>query len=156
LSDGANVFVSHIQEDEEHIAKMKTLLEKRGFRVRDSSITSERGNQARDESYIKGQILAPAIQWAGTVVVLISPDTKNSDWVNWEIEYAHQQGRRIVGVWTHGAADSDVPEALDRYADAVVGWNGDRIRDAIAGRINDWEGSDGRPHRERPIERHGC
>jgi hypothetical protein len=156
MPNGANVFVSHIQEDESHIAAMKALLEARSFTVRDSSITSERPNRARSESYIKNEILAPAIEWAGTVIVLISPDTKDSTWVNWEIEHAHRHDRRIVGVWTHGAAEADVPEALDLYADAVVGWNGDRIRDAIIGKINDWEGSDGRPHAQRPIERHGC
>jgi hypothetical protein len=156
MSDGANIFVSHIQEDEAHIRAMKTLLQGAGFSVRDSSITSERPNAAKSDSYIKSGILAPAIQWAGTLVVIISPGTKDSTWVNWEIEHAHREGKRIVGVWTHGAADSDVPDALDKYADAVVGWRAERIKDAIAGDIDNWECSDGTPRASRPIVRHGC
>jgi hypothetical protein len=156
MSRSANVFVSHIQEDESHIVAMKALLEGRGFSVRDSSITSERPNQAKSEPYIKEEILAPAIQWAGTVIVLISPQTKDSTWVDWEIEYAQRQGKRIVGVWTRGASESDVPEALDRYADAVVGWYAERIKDAITGKLSDWECSDGSSRAERPIRHHGC
>ena len=32
-----------------------------------------------------------------------------------------------------------IPDSLKKYADAVVGWRGNRIIDAIQGRINDWE-----------------
>lgn len=156
MADTKNVFVSHIQEDEEHIAAMKVLLKTRGFDVSDSSITSSRPNQARDPDYIKSSILAPAINWASTLVVLISPDTCNHEWVTWEIEYAQKMGKRIVGVWTHGAAVCDIPEALDKYADAVVGWNGERIEQAICGEINDWESSDGGSREPRPIARYGC
>jgi hypothetical protein len=151
-----NIFVSHIHEDEEHIAAMKALLSERGFDVRDSSITSERGNLAKDPDYIKNEILAPRISWASTVVVLISPDTRDSEWVTWEIEYAQAHDKRIVGVWTHGAAECDIPDALDKYADAVVGWQGDRIQGAICGDINEWEQSNGSTRPAREIVRHGC
>jgi hypothetical protein len=70
--------------------------------VRDSSIHTGKFNNATDEHYIKTQILAPAINWAGVFICYVSPQTKNSDWVNWEIEYAAKQGKRIVGVWEPG------------------------------------------------------
>jgi hypothetical protein len=153
---GSNIFISHIHEDDEHIAAMKSLLSERGFDVRDSSITSERPNRAKDPDYIKNEILAPGIDWASTLVVLISPDTRDSEWVAWEIEYAQRHDKRIVGVWTHGAAECDIPDALDAYADAVVGWQADRIQGAICGDINDWEQSDGMKRRAREIVRYGC
>jgi hypothetical protein len=62
----------------------------------------------------------------------------------------------MVGVWTHGAADCDIPGALDEYADAVVGWQADRIQGAICGDINDWDRSDGGARELREIERYGC
>src|SRR5207302_1100310 len=108
---------------------------KGGFAVRDSPINSSRPNDAD----IKSKILAPAIDWAGTCVVLISPGTHDSSWVYWEIEYAHKLGKRIVGVWARGAKDCDVPAALDAYADAVVGWQSESIIDAIRGGINNWQ-----------------
>ena len=89
-------------------------------------------------------------------MVYISPQTKNSEWVNWEIEYAHRLGKRIVGVWEYGANECDVPDALKDYADAVVGWRGDRIIDAINGKIDDWENPDGTPRMPCPIPRVRC
>lgn len=135
---------------------MKELLAKSGCTARDSSVNSATPNEARNPDYIKREILAPRIEWAGTLVVLISPGTHESPWVDWEIEYAQKLGKRIVGVWDHGAKDSDMPQKLDEYADAVVGWQGERIIDAIYGRIDDWETSAGEPRAERPIARYLC
>lgn len=151
-----NIFISHINEDDEELTNMKSLLETSGFRVRDSSINSANPNEAHDPDYIKSGILAPRIRWAGVLVVLISPQTRDSEWVNWEIGYANGLGKRIVGVWAHGANECDVPEALELYADAVVGWQAERIKNAICGEINNWETSSGVLRLERAIARHAC
>src|SRR4051812_33048409 len=97
-----NVFISHIHEDDHRLQPLKDLLKKEGCEARDSSITSEKPNNAKDPDYILNGILKPAIDWAGTIVVLVTPDTKDSDWVNKEIEYASEQGKNIVGVWDDG------------------------------------------------------
>ena len=151
-----NVFISHIHEDDEGLSKLKTLLADNGLDIRDASITSDRPNNASNEEYIKSQILAPRIRWAGVLIVYVSPETKESMYVNWEIEYAHKIGKRIVGVWAYGANNTDLPKALDEYADAVVGWNSGRIIDAISGQINDWTGPNGEPWPERAIRRYAC
>jgi hypothetical protein len=156
MPDTANVFIAHRHEDDAELHAMRELLLSRNFTIRDSSINSSRPNEAHDPDYIKTQILAPRIQWASTLVVLISPNTLDHWWVDWEIEYAHKLGRRIVGVWAHGAAECDVPEALDRYADAVVGWQADRIIDAITGVLNNYESSDGAPRAPRELARVTC
>lgn len=155
MSDTANVFISHIHEDDAHIAKLKAVLSKRGFDIRDSSINESRPNRAKSEEYIKGQILAPKIRWAGTVVVLVSPETKDSSYVQWEIEYAQQRDKRIVGVFTPGSANSDLPEGLEDYADSVVSWNEDLILEAIRG-DDLWRDTDGTPRAPHDIARHGC
>ena len=151
-----NVFISHIHEDDDGLSDLKSLLEKNGLQIRDGSITSDNPNNATDEGYIKSQILAPRINWAGVMIVYVSPKTKESMYVNWEIEYAHKNDKRIVGVWARGANNSDLPKALDDYADAVVGWDSGRIIDAISGRINDWTGPDGGPRPVRAIRRFAC
>jgi hypothetical protein len=152
-----NVFISHIHEDDAGLEKLKDLLKKHGMMIRDSSINSDNPNDANSPEYIKSGILAPQIQWAGTLVVYITPQTKNSVWVNWEIEYALKNGKNVVGVWGNGAKDCDVPEALEDYADAVkVGWHGPSIIDAINGTNNDWEQSDGTIRAPRPIKRYSC
>jgi hypothetical protein len=156
MADIRNVFISHIHEDDDRLKPLKDLLARAGMTVRDSSIRSENPNNAHNEDYIKQEILGPAIDWASVVVVLISPRTKDSEYVSWEVEYGHQHDKRLVGVWDHGSAESDVPDALAQYADAVVGWNAERIADAINGKINDWTTSDGTTRQPVEIARHNC
>ena len=154
--DTRNVFISHIHEDDEGLTRIKDLTQKHGMTLRDSSITADKPNSARNPDYIKSQILAPHIKWAGVLVVYVSPDTKDSDWVDWEIEYAHRRGKRIVGVWEWGSKDCELPEALDRYGDAVVGWHGESVIDAINGDSDGWFNRDGTSRDRRPIPRHSC
>ena len=151
-----NVFISHIHEDDGGIDQIKSLASRHGMIVRNGSITSDRPNSAEAENYIKYQILAPRIDWSSVLVVYVSPDTRHSRWVNWEIEYAHRQGKRIVGVWAHGARDCELPEALEDYADAVVGWDGESIIDAINGESDEWYKQDGSEQEYRIIKRHSC
>lgn len=151
-----NIFISHIHEDDEGLGKLKGLLKDNGMTVRDYSINADNPNNAHSEEYIKSQILAPRIQQSSTLVVYISPETKDSNYVNWEIEYAEKQGKRIVGVWAHGENGCEVPNALDKYSNAIVGWTGNRIIDAINGKINDGENPDGTQRAPRPIFRHDC
>jgi Uri superfamily endonuclease len=88
--------------------------------------------------------------------VYITPETKSSNWVNWEIEYAEKKGKRIVGVYAQGANECDVPEALEKYADDVRGWQSDGIVDAILGKSNEWRSPAGELRDPRPIKRFGC
>jgi hypothetical protein len=154
--DQKNVFISHVHEDDEGLGKLKTLLDKNGLKIQDYSINSDNPNNAHSEEYIKSEILAPRISSCPVMVVYISPQTRESRYVNWEIEYAEKQGKRIVGVWAHGENGCDVPEALVDYADAVVGWHGNSIIDAINGKINVWEKPDGSSVEPRSIARYSC
>lgn len=151
-----NIFISHIHEDEAQLAQLKGLIKQTGHEVKDGSVTSAKPNNATHEGYIKSEILAPQIQWCSVLVVLISPETKHSEWVSWEIEYAEKLGKRIVGVWDHGAAACDLPDALDKYADAIVGWQGERIKGAITGEINNKDGPDGISTPQRVVPRYTC
>lgn len=151
-----NVFISHVHEDDVGLGKLKDLLDKKGMSIRDYSINSENPNTAKSEDYIKAEILAPRIKQSGVLVVYITPGTKDSKYVDWEIEYAQKLGKRIVGVWADGENGCEVPDALNNYADAIVGWTGDRIIDAINGKIDDWQNPDGTLGILRPIKRYSC
>jgi len=151
-----NVFISHVHEDDDGLSKLKNLLEGKGLSIRDSSINAEKPNEASDPNYIKSKILAPHIKWASTLIVYITPQTHNSEWVDWEIEYAHKNGKRIVGVWAYGEAGCELPSELDKLADALVGWNGDNIVDAITREQNIWELPSSEPRSDRQIVRYSC
>jgi hypothetical protein len=140
MADQHNVFISHRHEDDGYLAKLKELLAK---------------NEAHDEAYIKS-ILAERMQWAGKIIVIITPDTKNHEWVDWEIAYAEKfPDKRIIGIWAPGAEESDLPDSLNRFADAVVPWDADKIIAAINGEDN-WQGPDGTPPSPWVISRIGC
>ena len=141
MVDKKNIFISHVHEDDELLPKLKDLVSRNGMEVRDGSINSDKPNKAQNEDYIKREILAPRIQWASTLVVLITHDTADSWWVNWEIEHAVEKEKNVVGVFAQGATDADIPEALLKCGDAaIVGWQGERVVDAINGKISDcWD-----------------
>ncbi|MDX2101050.1 MAG: TIR domain-containing protein [Alphaproteobacteria bacterium] len=151
-----NVFVSHIQEDESCVGDLKRLLAEKGYGVRDSSITSETPNNASNPDYIKNQYLLPSITWAGTIIVIISERTKDSEWVTWEIEAANRLGKRIIGVWKNGSSNCALPTAFENYGDALVSWRGDKIIDAIEGKIDEFYGVQGQLSLTRYIKRHPC
>ena len=151
-----NVFISHRHEDDAGLKDLKELVGRHGMACRDYSITADNPNNAHNEQYIKSEILAPRIRQAGCLVVYVSDRTRHSEWVEWEIEYAQKQGKRIVGVWARGDRDCELPPALDRHADAVVGWHGESIIDAIKGTSGAWHNQDGSMYGYRPIPRHSC
>jgi hypothetical protein len=155
MKNRKNVFISHIHEDDERLSALKDLLAKHGLDVRDSSINSLKPNEAQNEEYIKYSVLAPRIDWAGVMLVLVTPDTRNHPWVDWEIGYAERSDTRVVGVLDWGESDADLPEGLKDYADAIVTWRGEDIVDAIDGK-NIFCKSDGTPRDPSDIPRHNC
>ncbi|WP_291445524.1 TIR domain-containing protein [Desulfovibrio sp.] len=137
-----NVFISHYSKDDEHISKLKDLLKKNGYTIKNSSIDSTKPNNASSPEYIRG-ILSDRINWAGCVVVLIGPHTHSREWVNDEIEIAAKRGKRIVGIFINGASDAKLPAKFEEFGDALVGWTSEKIIDAINGIIDNFENSDG-------------
>lgn len=155
MSSDHNVFISHRHEDDALVTRLKELIKRQGSSVRDSSVTSNTPNNANDDAYIKS-LLAKRIQWAGKIIVLVSPKTKDHSWVDWEIEYANKHpDKRIIGVWAPNADGCDLPEPLNRHADAVVSWNADAIIQALNGEDN-WQTPDGTDMPARSISRIGC
>lgn len=126
-----NVFVSHYHEDEDSIKQFKDLLSA-DYCIKNYSVTTEKYNDATNEDYIKS-LLRPLINQSGTLICLIGPNTHNSKWVDWEIREAESLEKQIVGVFIQGAKDSDIPPALEEFADAIVGWNTENIEKALGG-----------------------
>jgi hypothetical protein len=136
-ADQLNVFVSHYNQDDEHIQGLKDLLESKGYQLKNSSIDSTKPNEASNEDYIR-QLLRERIKWAGKVIVLIGPQTHTREWVNWEIEEASRLGKPIIGIYIQGATNADIPENLKLYGSALVGWNSDKIISALEGKCHDF------------------
>ena len=148
MSKIKNVFISHYNKDEPHIQKFKNLMNKKGYQLRNASIDSTKPNKAKSPEYIK-QLLRSRLTWSNTCVVLIGQKTHTRKWVNWEIEQASKKGNRIVGVYVNGASGADVPDNLNKYGHALVGWNSKNIVQTIEGE-NKWYEPDDSPRTSSP------
>lgn len=150
------IFVPHVHEDDEHVDGLRQFLNRSGREADVSAIDSSSPNNANDPDYIVSRYIRPKIEWCEAIVVLISPATQGSDWVDKEIELAKQLDRRIIGLWIPGSEGCPIPEGLQDYANAVVNWNGKLILDAIDGKINNINDASGTPIAPRDIKRHNC
>lgn len=135
-----HIFISHHHADDEHVSSLTSLLRRGGYEIRNSSVRAKPVNQ---EKLLKGtandhavrRLLRIKMQWASIIVVLIGKETHSRTWVDWEIKEAHELRKPIVGVFARGASHADLPEALEHYGSAVVGWNTDRIIEAVEGSL---------------------
>lgn len=142
-----HLFISHHHQDDKQVSSLSNLLAAKGYDIRNSSVRMKPENQRRmDEKRVSDKvierILRMKISWASTVVVLIGKDTHSRPWVNWEIQKAHEQGKRIVGVYARGGTESDIPSNLEKYASSIVAWNSDSVISAIDGQ-NNFQNPDG-------------
>lgn len=155
------VFVVHRHEDDVKITDLKDLfkgkdveLKGKEIEVCSLSIAGDNLNDACSPNYI-GELLKLRIELAGKIIVLITPDTESHEWVNWPVRYAEKLGKRIIGVWAYGSVVCEVPDALNKYADAMVGWDAGSILQALEGKRL-WQNPDCTQRGSQPISRVGC
>ena len=142
-----HLFISHHHQDDAKVTKLTKLLSGKGYDVRNSSVrmkpeNQRRMNEKRVPKEVIERILRMKISWASTVIVLIGKDTHTRPWVNWEIDKAKEQGKRIIGVYDRGGTEADIPPSLEKYGSAIVNWNSESIISAIDG-DNTFQNPDG-------------
>lgn len=141
-----NIFISHYGKDDDHVQSLKKRLNNAGYNVRNFSIDSSNHKDGRKPSRkVIQRLLDMRIKWSSTFICLIGPGTHSREWVNYEIRKAHVQGKRIVGIYTHGSKNSvELPEAFKRYGSPPIGWNSiDKLGEIIEGKNFPAENPDG-------------
>lgn len=151
-----NVFISHIHEDDPVLGKLKDIASANGLTLKDASINASKPNQAKSPDYILNKLIRRRINWCSVLPVIITPDTKESEWVKKEIMLAAKLGKRIVGIWPHGHANCEEPEILKQLADSIVPWNGSKIVQALTGEFNGRQNPDGGECTPIPFRRYRC
>jgi MTH538 TIR-like domain (DUF1863) len=146
MSTSKNVFISHYGKDDEHVQSLKKRLKEQGNDVRNFSVDSTNhkdGRIPRDE--VVERLLRMRIKWSSTVICLIGQRTHTRDWVDFEIEEAYKQGKRVVGVYAHGSMEiAEVPEMVKKYASNIIGWNSiGKLSELIDGKNIPVENPDG-------------
>ena len=67
----------------------------------------------------------------------------------------NETGKTNSRSFLQGAKDSDVPQALQKYGDALVGWNSGNLAEAISGK-NIWLNADNTERAENASSRSSC
>ena len=147
-----NVFICHHSADVPKLRDLLDNLRSKGYDVRSSSLQEDKDNKvvhkgkhAADATVAR--YIRRAIKWAGTFIVLIGEHTHERAWVNYEIRNAHFQGKKIIGVYKYGCAQTaELPEAYKRYGTSPIGWNSmDKLAGMIQGNVVPLELPDGTP-----------
>ncbi|MEI9954799.1 MAG: TIR domain-containing protein [Ferruginibacter sp.] len=99
----------------------------------------------RPSNEVIERLLRMRVNWSSTIICLIGPETHKSSWVNYEIDQAHLQGKRIVGLYLHGSNNNvELPDSFKKYGGTPLGWNSlDKLGNAIEGKYLPAENPDG-------------
>ena len=133
-----NVFICHHSADVPKLRDLLDNLRSKGYDIRSSSLQEDKDNKVVHKGKhvadaTVARYIRRAIKWAGTFIVLIGEHTHERAWVNYEIRNAHFQGKKIIGVYKYGCAQTaELPEAYKRYGTSPIGWNS---MDKLAGMI---------------------
>lgn len=146
MTEQHNIFISHYGKDDEHVHSLKDRLKAQGYNVRNFSVDSTNHKDGRKPSdAVVERLLRMRISWSSTFICLIGPRTHTRNWVNFEIEQARNQNKRIVGVYTYGNKDTaTLPPAFKEIEANVLGWNSiDKLGAIISGDNFPYENADG-------------
>jgi hypothetical protein len=146
MAEQHNIFISHYGRDDEHLHSLKDRLKNKGYDVRNFSVDSTNHKDGRKPSdAVVERLLRMRISWSSTFICLIGPKTHTREWVNDEIRWAHEQGKKIIGIYTHGNKDTaSLPEAFKEIEANAIGWNSiDKLGEIISGENFPYENPDG-------------
>ncbi len=101
-----HVFISYSRRDDIVMRRTVAFLRKQGIKVWVDNEKLTPGTPVWEEEIEK------AINGAYAVVVILSPDAKNSEWVRREITYADQYRKRVFPVLVNGDEDASIPLRL--------------------------------------------
>lgn len=108
-----DLFISYSRRDIDAMNRVVEILEAKGF-----SIWTDKNLVAGTPSWKNS--IEQAITNSTCVIVLLSPDSKSSTWVERELEYASLRGRRIFPILVKGSEIDAIPFELVnlQYVDA--------------------------------------
>lgn len=146
MADQNNIFISHYGKDDEHVQSLKDRLKGQGYDVRNFSVDSTNHKDgSKPSDAVVERLLRMRIRWSKTFICLIGPKTHTREWVNDEIKWAHEQGKKIIGMYMHGYKENvELPDNLKLYSSSIIGWNSiDKLGEFIEGDSSSFENPDG-------------
>lgn len=85
---------------------------------------------SQDPAYIK-QCIRDQMKGCSVVVVLIGEKTAKSDWVDWEVRYAMEQGKGVLGIVVKDGGQVEIPQCVKDAGAEVIPWEPAQFNEAI-------------------------
>ncbi len=106
-----NLFISFAYEDanEVNLLRGQAKNENSGIEFNDWSVKD--AFDSKNADYIKRQI-TERIERSSATVVYVSDQTKNSEWVNWEVKKSIDLGKRVIAVHKGDTPPRRLPDAV--------------------------------------------
>jgi len=116
----------------DQLHRLASLLIRHGYEYDDRTVFPDAPIPASSHGDLRAK-LSQRIANVSTVVVLATEDAHRKELVNFEVEEAIRQGKRVVAVQPLGTAHGPVPRVVAEHADAIVSFRGTQITDALEG-----------------------
>ncbi|WP_273523690.1 TIR domain-containing protein [Rhodosalinus sediminis] len=123
------LFISHSWEYSERYTSMVSLLNSRKyFDWVNYSVPVDKAFEGMTRAQLQEQ-LRNQIRPVNCVIIISGMWFNHSDWIQFEMDFANQIGKPVLGVRPRGAKKT--PVAIEVGADKTVNWNTESIVDGI-------------------------
>lgn len=130
-SSGRHFFISYSRADTNQQRKIISELRGRGVNVWVDTENLVPGTPAWERE------IERSIRGAIGIIVLLSPDSNNSEWVRREISFAEENDKRIFPVLIHGDENDSVPLRLSSHQRVDLRRNYNKGLDELTGALKD-------------------
>jgi len=128
-------FISYSREDISHQRRVVAELRERGINAWVDTENLIPGSPEWERE------IERSIRGAAGFIVLLSPNSNNSEWVRREISFAEQNAKRIFPVLIHGDEDDSIPLRLSNHQRVDARRNMNKGMDDLASALNNFLGT---------------
>ncbi|PHQ69220.1 MAG: molecular chaperone Tir [Sneathiella sp.] len=106
-----NVFISFAYEDANEVNLLRGQAKNENSDIEFNDWSVKDAFNSKNADYIKRQI-TERIKQSSTTVVYVSDQTKNSNWVNWEVQKSIELNKRVIAVHKGDKPPRSLPDAV--------------------------------------------
>ena len=114
-----NLFISFTFEDANEVNLLRAQAKNDNSDLEFNDWSVKDAFDSKNADYIKRQI-AERIQRSSTTVVYVSDQTKNSQWVNWEVETSLKLDKRVIAVHKGDSPPKSLPDSVNKNEKILV------------------------------------
>ncbi len=116
-----NVFISFDYDDANEVNLLRGQAKNDNSDIEFNDWSVKEAFNSENADYIKRQI-SDRIKQSSLTVVYVSDNTKNSDWVNWEVGKSLELGKRVLAVHSGDSAPKNLPDSVKSNKIEVIRW----------------------------------